>query len=37
MTWGEAFKTVHIIASKLVQKLLARFWSKADGYKDVPV
>ena len=36
MTWGEAFKTVHINASKLVQKLLARFWVEADGYKDIP-
>jgi hypothetical protein len=38
LTWGEEFKTVQINASKLVNKLLGKFWElETDGYKDVPM
>ena len=37
MSWGEGFKTVHLNASKLVNKLVNEFWNEADGFKDVPM
>ena len=37
MSWGEGFKTVHLNASKLINKLLKEFWTEADGFKEVPM